>query len=212
LAMEKFEVLSNQYDKKDIAFLSRFERVECMYKMGDYITSLDSYKRFLKDSEYTRYKDFAVYRIAYIELKQGYPKDARKTFALISDKSNLFKLSSGMIEKTTDYENLKRKTPALAGIMSAIIPGTGQFYNGKIKDGIVALLTNGLFIWGTYELYRRKIYGIAAVATVFTAGWYSGNVFGAVSGAHKYNHKREVDFFEDLKPNYEDIDPKDYRN
>jgi TM2 domain-containing membrane protein YozV len=115
-----------------------------------------------------------------------------------------------MSVKTGEFKKIKRKSPLLAGLLSAVIPGTGQFYNGRIKDGILALITNGLFIWGTYEAYRRDYYQIGIIVSVFSLGWYAGNVYGAVNGSHRYNYLKEEKFISGLKK-YENIRPAEYR-
>lgn len=39
------------------------------------------------------------------------------------------------------------RDPVIAGILSLILPGAGQFYNGRILAGIVWLFL-ALFFWG----------------------------------------------------------------
>ena len=45
-----------------------------------------------------------------------------------------FKLSEGFINK------YKRKKPALAGVMSGIVPGLGRIYAKDTKDGIFSFI------------------------------------------------------------------------
>ena len=54
------------------------------------------------------------------------------------------------------------RDPFIAGILSLIIPGLGQFYNGRILAGIVWLLL-ALFFWGwTWGLLGWVFHIIAA--------------------------------------------------
>ena len=41
-----------------------------------------------------------------------------------------------------------RRDPVLAGVLSFVLPGTGQLYNGQILSGILWLLLTGVsWIW-----------------------------------------------------------------
>jgi TM2 domain-containing membrane protein YozV len=84
-------------------------------------------------------------------------------------------------------------SPALAGALSAVLPGSGQLYLGRPKDALVAFVLNGLFIYGAYESAQQDAWGLFAVCATLEVGWYAGNVYGAVSGAEKHNRKARED-------------------
>ncbi len=90
--------------------------------------------------------------------------------------------------------HLKRKSPGLAMAMSAIVPGSGKFYTGDWKDGIISVLTiaaasftayRGFHVHGTDKAYGW-IYGTMAT------GFYFGNIYGSYTSAKRYN-KRQSD-------------------
>ena len=55
------------------------------------------------------------------------------------------------------------RDPALAGILSLVIPGVGQIYNGRILAGILWLIiTPGMWI-GTGGLFGWVCHVIAAI-------------------------------------------------
>jgi outer membrane protein assembly factor BamD (BamD/ComL family)/TM2 domain-containing membrane protein YozV len=80
-----------------------------------------------------------------------------------------------------------RKSPLLAGILSAVVPGSGQAYAGKYRDGLVALLVNGLFIAGTAVAIDQENYATAAVVGGIGLPFYLGNIYGAANAANKWN-------------------------
>lgn len=101
----------------------------------------------------------------------------------------------------TNYKDLaeqamgiKRKSPAVAGIMSAIIPGTGRMYVKDWKDGIVSL-----FFVGTMAFQSVRGFNKSGVKS--TRGWiyggigfgfYLGNIYGSVVSAKGYNKKSHL--------------------
>jgi hypothetical protein len=75
----------------------------------------------------------------------------------------------------------KRKSPVLAGIYSALVPGLGKFYAGKKKQGIAAFLPIISLAALTYEAYRKdgvksaRFIGFGTLFSVF----YIGNIWGS---------------------------------
>jgi TM2 domain-containing membrane protein YozV len=85
------------------------------------------------------------------------------------------------------YEGRPRKSPPLAATMSAIIPGTGQMYAERYRDGLVALAVNGLFIAGTVASFKDENYALAAIVGGVGLPFYVGNIYGAANATRQWN-------------------------
>lgn len=96
------------------------------------------------------------------------------------------------------YRNLPKKDPTAAGVLSAILPGSGHLYVDRPRDAAVAFVLNALFIWGTVESARREDWALAGVLGTAEVFWYSGTIVGAVNGAHKWNRREEERFFDSV--------------
>jgi hypothetical protein len=74
-----------------------------------------------------------------------------------------------------------RRSPVLAGLYSALVPGLGKFYAGKKKQGIAAFLPVISLAALTYEAYRKdgvrsaRFIGFGTLFSVF----YIGNIWGS---------------------------------
>ena len=79
--------------------------------------------------------------------------------------------------------------------MSAILPGSGQIYIERYKDATSTFVLNSLFIAGAWIAFEGDNPALGAILTIFELGWYKGNIYGAVSRAHKYNRKIDEDIF-----------------
>ncbi len=79
------------------------------------------------------------------------------------------------------------KSPLLAGAMSAVIPGSGQFYTGRYGDAFTSLLLNGLFIAGTVVAAQNENYALAGVTGLIGLPFYVGNIYGGANAANKWN-------------------------
>jgi hypothetical protein len=75
----------------------------------------------------------------------------------------------------------RHRSPLLAGLYSAMIPGLGKFYAGKKKQAIAAFLPVISLAALTYEAYRKagvksaRFIGFGALFSVF----YIGNIWGS---------------------------------
>jgi TM2 domain-containing membrane protein YozV len=83
------------------------------------------------------------------------------------------------------HDELGRKSPLLAGALSALIPGLGRVYLGRWPDGLLSFLlvgtTGALAAQGFYQDGRDSVRGwiLGSVAALL----YAGNVYGSAVGA-----------------------------
>jgi len=89
-----------------------------------------------------------------------------------------------LIEKA---ENRPRKSPFLAGTLSAFLPGSGFVYTERYRDGLMAFLVNGLFIAGTVVAIDHENYPVAALVGGAGLPFYLGNIYGAANAAKQWN-------------------------
>ncbi|WP_019987904.1 hypothetical protein [Rudanella lutea] len=98
-----------------------------------------------------------------------------RSYALVNEQQRLNRYDSTLRAE-------KRRSPLVAGLYSAALPGLGKIYAGKTKQGIAAflpILSLGLL---TYEGLRKdgprsaRFIGFGSLFTVF----YVGNIWGSV--------------------------------
>ncbi len=86
------------------------------------------------------------------------------------------------------------KSPTLAGIMSAIIPGSGKMYVGEWGDGITALLATSLFAFLAYDNFSADHTTRAWIFTGLGAFFYAGNIYGSVASVQIFNARIDFEF------------------
>jgi outer membrane protein assembly factor BamD (BamD/ComL family)/TM2 domain-containing membrane protein YozV len=84
-------------------------------------------------------------------------------------------------------QQLPRKSPVVAGLLSAVVPGAGHIYAGHYGDGVTSFFLNGLFIAGTVVAIRQENYAVAGAVGVVGLPFYIGNIYGAANAATKWN-------------------------
>lgn len=144
------------------------------------------------------FEEFKAFQLSGLYLLRRDTQLYRKTAKMF--KYNHFAFSKE--EKVLDgiYQDLlehKEKSYFWAGFMSAILPGSGKIYVGKLGEGLYALLANAVLAAITYENYTKagpgNIKTIAAGAAFTT--FYVGNIYGSVASVKQYrqdfNHEMD---------------------
>lgn len=103
-------------------------------------------------------------------------------------------------------ELVAHRSPTVAGVLSALLPGAGHVYVGDVGLGLTALAWNGLFAWGLYETVDEELWGLTAVVGVFEALFYGGAITGSIAAAHKFNRDARLNHVDDLRRRYPALD------
>lgn len=145
------------------------------------------------------YYDRALYERALVFLARQEWQKARDAFATMPQQSPLYPSADIYSQGLGRMDALPRKSPEIAGVLAALLPGAGHLYADRPRDALVSFLLNGAFIWAAVELFRNDNNVAGGVVAFFELGWYSGNIYSAVSSAHKYNQRVRNEFLHGLK-------------
>lgn len=171
---------------------SNLEQMKARYLMDDFVGMRAFYKNNFFDEENSHGSGAKLFNFSYLATDDELPQ--KEKFLLPFDQSDQEKLSSFYDwKKDPPY-----KSPFLAGVLSAIIPGSGKIYTNDISDGIFAFLVTGVFTFLAYDNFRADHDTRAWIFTGLATLFYSGNVYGSVAAAQIYNAKITFDFNDGL--------------
>lgn len=91
------------------------------------------------------------------------------------------------------------KSPVLAGVLSALIPGLGKIYTGNISDGITSFIFTGALTWLAVDNFNAGHNTRAWIFSGLAAYFYAGNVYGSVSSAYIYNAEYKYQLKKEIK-------------
>ena len=98
-----------------------------------------------------------------------------------------------------EKENPPYKSSLLAGLFSALIPGSGKIYLGEIGDGITAFIASSLFAFLSYDNFRANHNFRGWLFSGIGFFFYAGNIYGSVAAAQIYNARVDYEYKEKLK-------------
>ncbi len=201
-AVERFRVLAEQFPAEETGRNALYMLAETYYQRKDYDQAIEMYEKFLTSYPSDPQADAARIKKGWCYMREGNWKEAAEEFRKLPPDSPLHDQGAGLAENAEHYPEIERKSPYVAGGLSAVLPGAGQLYVGRKTDAVAAFLLNGTFIWATAEAYHNENYVTAGILLFFESGWYLGNIYNAASSAHKYNRQAEEKYMENLQGQY----------
>ncbi len=140
----------------------------------------------------------AQWQTAVSYLREERWKEAAAEFRKVDPSSKLYPRADYWAKGLEGMEEVPQKSPTAAGIL-AVLPGAGHLYCERYRDAGIAFVLNAAFIWGMVEAFKHENYAVGGILTFFELGWYSGNIYSAVSSAHKYNRDKKKEYLDGLE-------------
>ena len=181
---------------------------ESLARQGQYTAAEELYTEITARLPNDTIGHQARYQRAWTLLYRRQWRDAAAQFQQVVPESTLYQSAQFLAQAALEGERLPTKSPVLAGILSGLLPGSGQLYNGRLGDALLAFFLNGLFIAGIVEAVDSNAPIVTGILSFFEAGWYAGNIYGAVNGAHKYNRYTTETFLRNLDNRFRFVPPE----
>lgn len=106
-------------------------------------------------------------------------------------------------QEITSFQNMPRKSPGTAGILSAICPGAGEIYAGNVYQGIKGFILTAGSGFLIYNAIKSKKYIDAVLIFNFLfQRFYMGSIHNARRSAAEANLKSREKWLERMKGTY----------
>ncbi|WP_022663770.1 tetratricopeptide repeat protein [Desulfospira joergensenii] len=174
-----------------------FYQSRAFEKMGNMGYAQIVLQNFLKLAEDTPTRDrihLSLGRIFLAEAADSVPGSlgkAKQAIMSISDSGAAAYGIEQYLDLIDQAERAPKKDPVLAGTLS-IIPGGGFAYCGRYKDALTTLLINAGLMAATFKAWEDGNKPLAGVIGFVETGFYTGNIYGSISSAHKHNRAQTV--------------------
>ena len=185
---------------------SSFEICRTCYLSENYNRALAEIDKLSKSILSEEVSSQILYLRGWCYLKQRQWNRAGDAFKGISGQfpgTGLASVSDTLGNYSAWARRLPKKSPLLAGFFS-IIPGGGQVYLGRNKDGIYSFALTGGAAALSNHYYHRDEKSISYLLAGLSALFYAGNVYGAVSGAELINVSRELNYLHEIEERVKD--------
>ena len=113
--------------------------------------------------------------------------------------SDLEQIAIKLADTTLASTPLPLKSPKFAQLLSTVVPGSGQIYAGKVRNGLISLAINTAFFYLLTDSVVDRRYVDAVGIYLVGSRFYWGNRFNAKKWAIEHNQDLEMGFIERLK-------------
>jgi hypothetical protein len=110
----------------------------------------------------------------------------------ISSEQKLNEKGSELSSILLEAASRPRKSLYIAGISSAIIPGSGYFYTGNYKLGFLSFFTNAALIFGIYDGYKKNNKFQMIFFSVIELSFYNYSIVGSIKSVNEYNKRDDL--------------------
>jgi outer membrane protein assembly factor BamD (BamD/ComL family) len=170
----------------------------CWMEKGEFSQARHHFERAKEIGGGSGLAQEAQWQAAVSYLREERWKEAAAEFRKVHPTSKLYPRADYWAKGLEGMDVVSRKSPTTAGIL-AVLPGAGHLYCERYRDAGIAFVLNAAFIWGMVEAFRHENYVVGGILTFFELGWYSGNIYSAVSSAHKYNRNKKKEYLDGLE-------------
>lgn len=198
-AMARFKGLAASPVPDTLSVDADFMVVECYLKLNAPTQAGVHLHNIITKTDDRGIKDRAYHRLAWLHIHYTDWKPAQDALARISPSNRLHYRSDEIAALLENSASIPRKHPAVAGTLS-IIPGAGQLYCSRYEDALIAFLLNVGLIWAASDAFDQDQPALGGLLSFVGLGFYFGNIYGAVTDAHKYNQNRQAEYVDRLKP------------
>ena len=199
-AIQAFELLIDRAPSSAYAIKAYLKIGEAYVQLKRYDEALINLENLITIALDPNIRDEAYYQCGWVYLEKGFWKHAQACFDKISAQNREKYRLKHLLKELENKKAVKHKDPTTAGLL-AIVPGAGHLYCERYRDALVSFLVNGALILAAYETFDNDQNALGAIITFVELGFYSGNIYSAVSSAHKYNRDEQNRFFRYLKQN-----------
>jgi tetratricopeptide (TPR) repeat protein len=131
--------------------------------------------------------------LAWLQLDSGAYREAQATLERIAPESDQYPAARALIRGLQDGSR-EEKSPRLAGILAAVLPGAGHLYAGNWGQAVTSLALNGLFIGAAAAAFACESPILGGVLVFFELGWYQGGIRSAATAAREANVQQEEEY------------------
>ena len=171
----------------------------CRIRLGQLPEAREALSYVEENAADEEIKTRARYLKGEISAVSGRWDESKSAFDAVEPGSGLKRQAAASANRIEEKTPLQKKSPWVAGALAAALPGAGHLYLGRRRDAGLVFAVNGTFIGATAEAIDKGNQALAGALAAAELIWYSGNIFSAVSLAHKHNRMQRENLLSEIR-------------
>ena len=196
-AIRAYQLLIDTYPESSLVARCKNNIAQCHILLGDSEQGLSALKRFLEEHTESDLAPRAHFTIGILHIDKREWIHARQVWndvSLTYPESPFAEVSNRLAEKVKDAQHLPRRSPTVAGVLSALVPGSGQVYSGRTMKGLYAFVSVAVLGSASFYYAEQERYEVAVPVGVLGLFLYGNSIYQSVQTARTFNIQQEQYF------------------
>jgi len=194
-AIRAYQLLIDTYPESSLVARCKNNIAQCHILLGNSKQGLSSLKQFLEEHTESNLAPRAHFTIGILHIDNREWIHARQVWNdvfLTYPESPFAEVSNRLAQQVKeDVENLPRRSPTVAGILSVFIPGSGQVYTRRTVDGLYAFVSVAVLGSASFYYADRGRYEVAVPIGILGAFFYGNSIYQGIQTARTFNLQHE---------------------
>ena len=194
-AIRAYQLLIDTYPESSLVARCKNNIAQCHILLGNSKQGLSSLKQFLEEHTESNLAPRAHFTIGILHIDNREWIHARQVWNdvfLTYPESPFAEVSNRLAQQVKeDVENLPRRSPTVAGILSVFIPGSGQVYTRRTVDGLYAFVSVAVLGGASFYYADRGRYEVAVPIGILGAFFYGNSIYQGIQTARTFNLQHE---------------------
>lgn len=125
--------------------------------------------------------------------------------SLVSTQPTIVSADNPLFTDIKKYNKLKRKSPAVAACLSAVVPGLGKWYGQRPNSAIITFFSQGVYAYQTIESVKKLGLknGFSIFSLSFFSFFYLSNIYGSYHDLKDLKQQRKKQLLLDEEKYYQ---------
>lgn len=201
-AIRAYQLLIDTYPKSVLIARAKNNIAQCHILLGESEEGLVSLRKFLSEHKESDLAPRVHFTIGMLHVDKGEWAQASSVWNdvfITYPESPFAKVSNRLARRIKNVDTLPHRSPTVAGVLSALVPGSGQVYSGRTVDGFSAFV--GVVVLGGASFYyaEQDRYEVAIPVGILGAFFYGNSIYQSIQASRIFNTQHEMQFQNQLQ-------------
>ena len=206
-AIRAYQLLIDTYPESILVERAQNNIAQCRVLSGNSEQGLASLRRFLTEHKESNFAPRVHFTIGMLHVDKGewiQATDVWNEIFLTYPESPFAKVSDRLARRIKNADTLPHRSPMVAGVLSALLPGSGQVYSGRSVEGLYTFV--GMVVLGSASFYyaNHERYEVAIPVGLLSMFFYGNGIYQSVQSARVFNVQHEGQFRRQLQQEIRD--------
>jgi tetratricopeptide (TPR) repeat protein len=196
-AIRAYQLLIDTYPKSILVKRAKNNIAQCHVLSGNSEQGLSSLKRFLSEHKESSLAPRAQFTIGMLHADKAEWTQASRVWSDVYStypETPFAEVSDRLARRIKNADTLPHRSPTVAGVLSALVPGSGQVYTGRTTDGLYTFV--GMVVLGSASFYYadQERYEVAIPVGALSLFFYGNGIYQSIQSARVFNVRHEAQF------------------